>query len=171
MTNRKIIVKPCMVKIWLYWSAFSSVLLGFDNCDRISSASQPPSTKNRNADSPYMIPIFLWSTVVNQLQKPSVAIGRRRIPFCGVTVTVAIGRSSLLGQAIEVGHQVLDLLFGQVVVRHLRAELDRVRVLEPRLQGREVRVPVDERLEVAPREALVRHVAEVGQVRGRRAHG
>ena len=32
---------------------------------------------------PYRIPIFLWSTVVNQLQKPVVAIGRRRIPRCG----------------------------------------------------------------------------------------
>src|SRR3954453_6846251 len=122
MTNRKIIVRPCIVKIWLYWSAVSSVLLGLASCERISSASHPPITKNRNEESPYMIPIFLWSTVVNQLQNPVVAIGRRRIPRCGVTVTVAIGRA-LLGQAIEVGHQVLDLLLAQVVVRHLRAEL------------------------------------------------
>src|SRR5690349_23969907 len=90
MTNRKIIVMPCMVKIWLYWSAFSSVLLGLASCERINSASHPPITKNRNDDRPYMIPIFLWSTVVNQLQKPVVAIGRRRIPFSGVTVMVAI---------------------------------------------------------------------------------
>ena len=48
--------------------------------------------KNRNDETPYMIPIFLWSTVVNQLQKPVVAIGRRRIPFWVVTVTLAIVR-------------------------------------------------------------------------------
>ena len=80
MTNRKIIVRPCIVKIWLYCSAFSTVLLGFASCDRISSASTPPMMKNRNDVIPYMSPIFLWSTVVNQLQKPVVAIGRRRIP-------------------------------------------------------------------------------------------
>ena len=31
--------------------------------------------KNTNAVTPYMIPIFLWSTVVNQLQNP---VSRRR---------------------------------------------------------------------------------------------
>src|SRR5213079_305623 len=91
MTNRKIIVRPCMVKIWLYCAAVSSVLLGLASCERINNASHPPITKNRNDEMPYMIPIFLWSTVVNQLQNPLVAMGRRRIPRCGVTVTVAIG--------------------------------------------------------------------------------
>ena len=44
----------------------------------MSSASMPPTTKKRSAVPPYMMPIFLWSTVVNQLQKPVVAFGRRR---------------------------------------------------------------------------------------------
>ena len=41
---------------------------------------------------PYRIPIFLWSTVVNQLQKPVVATGRRRTPRWVETVTLAIVR-------------------------------------------------------------------------------
>ena len=37
----------------------------------------PPTTKKSSAALPYMMPIFLWSTVVNQLQKPVVDFGRR----------------------------------------------------------------------------------------------
>ncbi len=92
MTNRKIIVSACIVKIWLYWSAFSSVLPGFASCERINNASHPPTMKNTNDEMPYRIPIFLWSTVVNQLQKPVVATGRRRIPRWVETVTLAIVR-------------------------------------------------------------------------------
>ena len=33
--------------------------------------------KNANAVTPYIRPIFLWSIVVNQLQKPVSADGRR----------------------------------------------------------------------------------------------
>ena len=36
--------------------------------------------KNVNATTPYRRPIFLWSTVVNQLQKPVIAAGRRSRP-------------------------------------------------------------------------------------------
>ena len=44
---------------------------------------------------PYKIPIFLWSTVVNQLQNPVVACGRRSSPpgRSAGTLTLAIGSS------------------------------------------------------------------------------
>ncbi len=91
ITNRKTIVSPCIVKIWLYWSAFKTVPFGCASCARIRSASRPPTMKKANAVTPYMIPIFLWSTVVNQLQKPVVAVGRRRIPpLAAGTLAVAI---------------------------------------------------------------------------------
>ncbi len=94
ITNRKIIVTPCIVKIWLYWSAFNKVPSGCASWARINSASSPPIRKNSRAVAPYRIPIFLWSMVVNQLQKPVVAVGRRRIP-CRLTVvlTLAIDHS------------------------------------------------------------------------------
>ena len=93
ITNRKIIVMPCIVKIWLYWSAFTRVPSGWASCARISSASRPPMMKKKKATTPYMMPIFLWSTVVNQLQKPVIAVGRRsspRPPVAG-TLTLAMG--------------------------------------------------------------------------------
>ena len=38
-----------------------------------------------------MSPIFLWSTVTNQLHQPVIAVGRRRTPLPLVgTVTLAI---------------------------------------------------------------------------------
>ena len=77
ITNRKTIVIPCIVKIWLYWSALSIVPSGWASCARISRASSPPTMKKTNATTPYIIPIFLWSTVVNQLQKPVSDDGRR----------------------------------------------------------------------------------------------
>jgi hypothetical protein len=52
ITNRKIIVMPCIVKTWLYCSGFSSSLPGSYSCVRISSASRPPTMKNTNADAP-----------------------------------------------------------------------------------------------------------------------
>ena len=77
ITNRKIIVSPCIVKTSLYVAAFKSVPSGCASCDRINSASMPPTMKKTNAVAPYISPIFLWSTVVNQLQKPVSADGRR----------------------------------------------------------------------------------------------
>src|SRR5258705_4736069 len=46
---------------------------------RIASASIPPTRKKNIAVVAYMIAIFLWSTVVNQLHGPVVARGRSRI--------------------------------------------------------------------------------------------
>src|SRR5689334_9545057 len=79
MPMRKIMVVPCIVNIVLYWFAVSTVPFGCASCMRISSASIPPTHKNSMAVTPYMIPIFLWSTVVNQLQKPVVERGRRKM--------------------------------------------------------------------------------------------
>src|SRR5204863_270770 len=91
MTNKKIIVTPCIVKIWLYWSALSNVLSGLASWLRINRASTPPIRKNANALKPYSIPIFLWSTVVNQLHQPVIAVGRRITPVrAGTLVAVAI---------------------------------------------------------------------------------
>src|SRR5205809_3104175 len=91
MTNRKIIVIPCIVKIWLYWAAFSSVLSGFASWLRISYASIPPIRQNAKALNAYSRPIFLWSTVVNQLHQPVIAVGRRRITLrAGTLVAVTI---------------------------------------------------------------------------------
>ena len=65
------------MKTSLYCAAFNTVPSGWASCDRISSASTPPTMKKTNAVTPYIRPIFLWSTVVNQLQKPVSADGRR----------------------------------------------------------------------------------------------
>ena len=61
--------------------------------------------KNTNAVTPYMIPIFLWSTVVNQLQKPVSADGRRmpRAAVAGIAharhrTGVAPSRQALRGR-------------------------------------------------------------------------
>ena len=37
--------------------------------------------KKTNAVTPYRIPIFLWSTVVNQPHTPVVAVGRAKSPL------------------------------------------------------------------------------------------
>src|SRR5580765_3245863 len=96
----------------------------------------PPIRKNANALTPYRIPIFLWSTVVNQLHQPVISVGRRITPVrAGTLVAVAISLCSLLRQAIQVGDKGVDLLFREAVVGHLRAELHGVRVTEPCFQG------------------------------------
>ena len=53
-----------------------SVLFGTPSWRRISSASTPPSTKNTNVVTRYMIPIFLWSVVVSQSTQRLVWRGR-----------------------------------------------------------------------------------------------
>src|SRR5438067_3347281 len=78
MPMRKIMVVPCIVNSSLYCAAVSKVPLGPASWSRSSSASTPPITKKASAVVPYMMPIFLWSIVVNQLQKPVVDCGRRR---------------------------------------------------------------------------------------------
>ena len=50
----------------------------------------PPMMKKTKAVTQYMIPIFLWSTVVNQLFQPVVARGRANRPRRAWTAAVAI---------------------------------------------------------------------------------
>src|ERR687887_764887 len=104
------------------------------------------------------MPIFLWSTVVNQLQNPVVSLGRRRIPRAGVvvTVTVAMGSPSSLELEQE-GHQRVDLLLAQSVVGHPRSGLHRGWVGQPASQVRGVHVQ-DASRETVP-------AGEVGEVR------
>src|SRR5690606_41467116 len=40
----------------------------------------PPSRKKNSEAAPYMMPIFLWSTVKSQLFQPVVAVGREKPP-------------------------------------------------------------------------------------------
>ena len=70
MIARKIMVVACIVNSALNISALTSVLLGVHNCSRMTSASRPPMTKKVPADTPYRMPMRLWSTVVNQLHRP-----------------------------------------------------------------------------------------------------
>jgi hypothetical protein len=46
--------------------------------------------KKTKAVYPYMIPIFLWSTVVNQPSNPVLALGRRKIVVVGTGRVVAV---------------------------------------------------------------------------------
>jgi hypothetical protein len=80
ITTRKTIVRPCIVNTWLYRSAERRSLPGTANCVRINRASKPPIRKNDRAATPYMIPIFLWSTVVNHDFQPEVSVGRVNTP-------------------------------------------------------------------------------------------
>src|SRR6476646_1255619 len=80
ITTRNTIVVPCIVKSWLYRSALSNLPFGVASCSRIKRASQPPITKKNSADAPYMMPIFLWSTVVTQLRHPVLVCGRSKTP-------------------------------------------------------------------------------------------
>jgi hypothetical protein len=80
MTTRKIIVMPCIVKIWLYRSAENSFCSGAASWARMSRASTPPTTKKNSAAAPYMMPIFLWSTVLTQARHPVFARGRAKTP-------------------------------------------------------------------------------------------
>src|SRR6187200_3781188 len=88
------------------------------------------------------MPILLWSTVVNQLEKPVVAVGRCRKPrrascvTSGSVTTVAMGPplwSSL--QALQVLDDGIDLILGQLVreVRHVVPGLAAGRVVDPQV--------------------------------------
>ncbi len=68
----------CIVNIWLYLSADKMVPSGCASCKRMRSASEPPMKKNTMAATPYMMPIFLWSTVNAHDLQPVVCTGRRK---------------------------------------------------------------------------------------------
>ena len=70
MTTRKIIVVPCIVNSWLKTSGDTTCPFGPLSCQRMISASKPPIANQASAVYMYSAPIFLWSTVVSQLQIP-----------------------------------------------------------------------------------------------------
>ena len=84
-------VVACIVNIWLYWSALSTLPFGAINCRRMRTASSPPTMKKKNAATPYMMPSFLWSTVTIQSRQDVLAAGRLKTPRAslGLTPTVA----------------------------------------------------------------------------------
>src|SRR4051794_978490 len=102
------------------------------------------------AETPYMMAIFLWSTVVTQLRQPVSDVGRLKTPIgsarsppspsssCPLRSMSAIGSRLSLLQTGKVGHQIIDLGLGQVQVRHtpfllrIHRNLGR-RIPEPRL--------------------------------------
>src|SRR3954468_425574 len=145
--TRKIIVVPCMVRIWLYFSGVSSVLLGTASWVRMSSASMPPSTKNTRTVARYMIPIFLRSFVVTHETQPraspsarwAMIWGRRSAcrPVLTFVSVVAKGSRSFSVALGLLGHEGLLLACGlslggldllhlvgvpALVVRHLHAD-------------------------------------------------
>ena len=59
ITTRNIIVVPCIVNTWLYTSGVKKLPSGPDNCILIRRASIPPTRNQKNAITPYIVPIFL----------------------------------------------------------------------------------------------------------------
>ena len=56
----------CSPKIELYVASLTNWRPGAASSVRMTSARRPPTRKNRKDETTYMIPIFLWSTVVIQ---------------------------------------------------------------------------------------------------------
>src|SRR3989440_5994312 len=191
---RKIMVVPCIVNSSLYCAAVSKLPFGPASWSRSSSASTPPITRKASAVVPYMMPIFLWSIVVNQLQKPVVDCGRRstrrrRAGARTVSETVVIGdlprvRSLQLEQVVGDLHGLL-LRHRRLPGRSIAAERRHAHTLArrrlPRLparlglhrdEARRVVHPFDElvacQLVVAAGEGGA--TAQVGQVRSVAAH-
>ena len=87
----------------------------------------PPTRKKNIAVAPYMIAIFLWSTVVNQLQKPVVDCGRSRIR----ARRVGAWTSAVASSTVVIGHyvtpeQVVGIVLGVRAAGHRRLTLRRV---------------------------------------------
>src|SRR6478735_1055631 len=105
----------------------------------MSSASKPPISRNTSAVAPYMMPIFLWSTVVTHGRQPVLAVGRAKTPAgrslgSPSPVGRASGRASVsamecsgdgegrsdrrphLVQRLEEGDQLVDLSLGETEV-------------------------------------------------------
>ena len=96
----------------------------------MSSASEPPINMKNSAAAPYMMPIFLWSTVVNHDFHPVMAVGRSKMPMGWKSSVVSpdgkasVGRGSVsaIGQflleRLKVGDELIDLILGQAQVGH-----------------------------------------------------
>ncbi len=59
MATKKIMVVPCIVMSWLKTSGGSDLDSGHKSWNRSTTASAPPMTRNNNAMTTYMMPIFL----------------------------------------------------------------------------------------------------------------
>jgi hypothetical protein len=60
----------------------------------MARASTPPMTKKNSAEAPYMIPIFLWSTVLTHARHPVLARGRAKTPRGVCAAATPEGRAS-----------------------------------------------------------------------------
>src|SRR5579859_3625159 len=94
------------------------MLLNSDSWRRISSASMPPSMKNTNVVTRYMIPIFLWSVVTTQ--------SIQRLVWRGAVTA----RESTWGAGLAAGNVVTDMrgLLEVSVLGQIRAQLGHLRV-------------------------------------------
>ena len=75
----------------------------------MNRASSPPATKKNMVPTPYMMPIFLWSTVVIHDRQPVVVFGRVKTPsapwaVAGVTPGKANGAGRFSSIAV-IGNQ------------------------------------------------------------------
>ncbi len=76
---------------------------------RINSASMPPTKKNTKALTPYMIPIFLWSTVNSQDVQPFDDTGRRNTPNVVEGVTSAGVGTGATTSGVGVGRSMIAM--------------------------------------------------------------
>ncbi len=56
-------IVPCIVNSWLYCSGERNCMPGRASSVRISSAITPPTMKNTNDVTRYILPMSLWSVV------------------------------------------------------------------------------------------------------------
>src|SRR3954470_8421399 len=145
ITTRKTIVVPCIVNSSLYVVAERMRPFGWASCSRTNRASTPPMMKKAKALTPYRMPIFLWSIVVNHDANPVTARGRRNSTDCsgggggssttGGSRTVAITRLRGMSwrslQRIQVGDEAVDLILRKVQVGHDRSGLGRRWIAQP----------------------------------------
>ena len=100
-------VVPCIVKIWLYCSAVRTVPSGVNSWALMRRASTPPHRNQNMATAPYIMPIFLWSTVKTHARQPLALVGRANAP---VDVLVSPDSSSRISGRSSVMAIGIDLL-------------------------------------------------------------
>src|SRR5262245_16027668 len=95
-------------------------------------ASRPPITRKTTANRMYMMPIFLWSTVVTQSCSAfghDVAVNSRPSSIC--CWAVAMESSRALMKCEQVRDDVVALPIAQAEARHEAAGFGFLRVLDP----------------------------------------
>src|SRR4029450_4354057 len=126
MMARNTMVVPCMVNSSLKRAALTRVPSGCASCRRMMSASTPPTRKKKKADTPYRMPMRLWSTVVSQDQMtvPALTLVAGMNAAC-------VAMRVLLFEAQEIGGESLRLPAPHAKVRHERPGFQVARVLDP----------------------------------------